>query len=488
MYFHNFPTIICFFFICYSALWTWIEGNDHKNQHTTQNSSQIYPGSREGAASWHDSNATVWIFGGKGFGAKKLSSAQLPTLDELWSFDIKTRLWKFYPNNEKNNSNQKPPACFGCVSCSYKNKAVMFGPSSTFVFDMERKSWSALPNNTASPQPRSQAAHWCDMEKGMMWMFGGATSDKKLDDFWKFSFNKLQWMEIKPKNNKSLIPGKCSKATTWRHPSGVLYMFGGSSSKLSTSNFWSYSPETLQWTKLGGTTGTTKCAGKYGKMGIASKKNYPGCREGAASWIDKNNNLWMFGGSGFDNFSTTAFAMPGLLSDLWMYNTSSHQWMWIGGLSREEGKPFFGKKGKADPRNMPGPREGAVPFFYENQLWLFGGAGHDVRGMDGILNDLWMYGVVKNSVSAEPTPQGPTEMPGDTISISFGFRVLIAILVLVLGLLVALSTCYSRECRIFRFKRHLRPVVKYKPVKVEMMQVPQPEISSPLNEQPSRNL
>ena len=469
-------------------MWTWIGGNNHKNQHTTQDGSQVYPGSRYGAASWYDSNAAVWMFGGTGFGAKRLSSPQLPRLDELWSFDIKQRLWKFYPNDNKTNNNQTPPACFGCVACSYKNRVLMFGPSNTFIFDMEKKSWSALHNSTASPKPRSQPAHWCDMEKGVMWMFGGTISNKKLNDFWKFSFDKLQWIEIKAKNNKSVSPGKCSKATTWMHPSGVLYMFGGSSSKLATSYFWSYSPGTLQWTKLGGTTGVTKCAGKYGEMGSASKKNYPGCREGAASWVDQHGNLWMFGGSGFDNFSTTAFAMPGLLSDFWMYNTSSHQWVWIGGLSREEGKPFFSEKGKANPRNIPGPRESAVSFFYETQLWLFGGAGHDVSGHDGILNDLWMYGVVKNTMSSAPSLQGPTEIPGDTISISFGFRVLIAILVLVLGLVVSLSTCYRKECRIFRFKHHLRPVVKYKPVKVEMMQVPQPEVSSPLNEQSSRNL
>lgn len=57
------------------ALWTWIGGNDHKNQHTTQNGSRVYPGSRNGAASWCDSNVTVWMFGGKGFGAKKIISS-----------------------------------------------------------------------------------------------------------------------------------------------------------------------------------------------------------------------------------------------------------------------------------------------------------------------------------------------------------------------------------------------------------------------------
>lgn len=470
------------------AFWTWIGGSNHRNQHTTIDGSQAYPGSRDGAASWLDSNSTVWMFGGKGYGIGRLTLAGYPTLDEFWSFDIKRRHWTFHPfDNKTSGGNQKPPPCFGCVSCSYKSKAVLFGPVSTFIFDMESKSWTALPNNTASPQPRSHAAHWCDTKKGVMWMFGGDTSNKKLDDFWKFSFKELQWKEIKPKNNKSVIPAKCSKTTTWMHPSGLLYMFGGSCPGLPTSHFWSYSPGTLQWTKLSGTEDSTKCAGRYGKMGIASKKNYPGCREGAASWVDKHGNLWMFGGSGMDNFSTASLPMPGLLSDFWMYNASSQQWVWVGGSSRGEGVPFFGEKGKPDPRNIPGPRESSVSFFYDNKLWLFGGNGHDVKQLDGFLNDLWMYGEVKIKMTVAPTLQG-TEVPGDTISISFGFRVLIALVVLVVGLVVAISACYSKECRIFRFKRHLRPVVKYKPVKVEMMQVPQPEVNSPLNEQPSRNL
>lgn len=463
-------------------------GSNVRDQHTTTlDGPQAYPGSRYGAASWLDSNTTVWIFGGKGYGIKKLTSAHIPVMDELWSFDIKKRHWNYHPFDNETGNKQKPPPCFGCVSCSYKNKAVMVGLSSTFVFDMERKSWTVLPNHTASPPPRSHAAHWCDTERGVLWLFGGETSNRKLDDFWKFSFKDLQWKEIKPKNNKSVVPAKCSKASTWMHPSGLLYMFGGSCPGGPSSYFWSYSPGTLQWTKLSGTTGSTKCAGKYGKMGIASIKNHPGCRVGASSWIDRDGNLWMFGGSGFDNFSTTVFATTGLLSDFWMYNASSHQWTWIGGLSRGEGVPFFGKKGKADPRNIPGPRDNAVSFSYDNQLWLFGGGGHDVKQRDGILNDLWMYGQVKINTTTAPTLQG-TKVPGDTISISFGFRVLIALLVLVLGLVISISTCYKKECRIFRLKRHLRPVVKYKPVKVEMMQVPQPEINSPLSEQPNRNL
>ena len=200
------------------------------------------------------------------------------------------------------------------------------------------------------------------------------------------------------------------------------------------------------------------------------------------TWIDKGD-LWMFGGSGFDNFSRGAYAQSGLLSDFWMFNTSSDQWVWIGGLSKSEGVPVFGEKGQPDMPNIPGPREGAVSFFFEETMWLFGGAGHDVKQFDGILNDLWMYEQLKMTI-----PTMVTEIPGDTINIPFGYRVLIAIFVLALGLLGTIFACYSKECRIFRLRRSLRPIVKYKPVKVEMMQVPQPEEHAPLEDPANSNL
>lgn len=461
-------------------MWTWSGGSNQRNQKTILDGIQDYPGSRYGACSWQDLNGTVWIYGGKGYGLNN------PILDELWSFDVERRHWNFHHFNNKTGSEQKPPPCFGCASCSYGNRAVVFGPLGTFIFDMNGKQWTSLRNLTLPPPPRSHAAFWCDTEKGILWMFGGhTTSDNKLGDFWKFSFKQMEWSNFKPKTNNSIIPVNCSRASAWIHPSDQLYMFGGSTPAGLTTNFWTFTPETLEWRKLSGITGPDKCAGQYGTMGIASKNNFPGCRDGAATWVDKQGNMWMFGGSGFDNFSRRAFAEPGLLSDFWMYNTSSQQWVWIGGLSKDEGMPAFGEKGKPGLQNLPGPREGSVSFYFGDQLWLFGGAGHDVRQSDGLLNDLWVYEQMKIT---NKIPTLPTEMPGDTINISFGFRVLIALFVLALGLMVSVCACYSKEFRIFRFRRRLRPVVKYKPVKVEMMQVPQPEEHAPLEEPPSRNL
>jgi hypothetical protein len=53
------------------------------------------------------------------------------------------------------------------------------------------------------------------------------------------------------------------------------------------------------WTWVSGSN-TTNQIGTYGTKGIANSSNVPGASSGAASWIDSNDNLWLFGGVGID--------------------------------------------------------------------------------------------------------------------------------------------------------------------------------------------
>jgi len=46
-------------------------------------------------------------------------------------------------------------------------------------------------------------------------------------------------------------------------------------------------------------------SGVYGTQGIPAPANVPGARYGAVSWADKNGNLWLFGGDGFDSTGQT---------------------------------------------------------------------------------------------------------------------------------------------------------------------------------------
>lgn len=105
----------------------------------------------------------------------------------------------------------------------------------------------------------------------------------------------------------------------------------------------------------------------------------------------------MFGGLGFD-----ANGNPGVLNDLWEYLRSSGEWLWLGGSSTIPAcssaasfcgvQGVYGTLGMPDAGNVPGGRVHAVSWTDSNgNFWLFGGAGYDGNGSDGILNDLWEF-------------------------------------------------------------------------------------------------
>ena len=41
--------------------------------------------------------------------------------------------------------------------------------------------------------------------------------------------------------------------------------------------------------------------GNYGQKGISNSSNIPSARDRSVSWIDNNNNFWLFGGYGYDS-------------------------------------------------------------------------------------------------------------------------------------------------------------------------------------------
>lgn len=52
----------------------------------------------------------------------------------------------------------------------------------------------------------------------------------------------------------------------------------------------------------------------------------PGPRQSASSWTDELDNLWLFGGLGYDKNEER-----GSLNDLWKYDVANNKWNWIDG-------------------------------------------------------------------------------------------------------------------------------------------------------------
>ena len=129
------------------------------------------------------------------------------------------------------------------------------------------------------------------------------------------------------------IPGRRTDASAWKDGTGNFWLFGGAGYDSAGNggrldDLWKLNPDARVWTWLGGNAiesgcgpipaGVTYCEGrpgKYGTQGAFSSENNPGARSGAATWVDKHGNLWLFGGYGMGG---TDKGM-GALNDLWEY-------------------------------------------------------------------------------------------------------------------------------------------------------------------------
>jgi N-acetylneuraminic acid mutarotase len=143
---------------------------------------------------------------------------------------------------------------------------------------------------------------------------------------------------------------------------------------------------TGQWTWMSGSEGDL-ATGTYGTRGVASAGNAPGARSGFGTWVDRSDNLWLFGGVGYSSMGT-----PNFLNDLWSYSPATNEWTWVTGSNLVQAFSVYGTLGVASPTNVPGARDiGATWTDNNGNFWLFGGVGADSHQNNGYLDDLWMF-------------------------------------------------------------------------------------------------
>ncbi len=194
------------------------------------------------------------------------------------------------------------------------------------------------------------------------------------------------------------LPGGRSSQVVWTDSSGNIWLFGGdgfdsSGSSGFLNDLWKYNPTTRQWAWMSGSKTAAKSQlGVYGTKGSPAKSNVPGGRTDAVGWADRKGNIWLFGGFGYDSQG-----IVGYLNDVWLFNSQTREWTWIGGSSAvgcddciQYG--VYGTLGVAAPRNTPAGRISATVWVgSDGSFWLFGGSGWDSVGSFGLLNDMWKY-------------------------------------------------------------------------------------------------
>jgi hypothetical protein len=180
-------------------------------------------------------------------------------------------------------------------------------------------------------------------------------------------------------------PDARRESVNWVDAAGDFWLFGGwSYAGRYVNDLWKF--DGTNWTRIGGSSDVS-LPGVYGTKGVAAPENMPGSRGESFSWVDRDGNLWLFGGSGFGS-RTNVWVV---LDDLWKFDGTN--WTWVGGSkSIYPQAGVYGARGEASSGNMPGARYGGVSWTdHAGNFWLFGGWGYDGAGDFGWLNDLWKF-------------------------------------------------------------------------------------------------
>ncbi|MGP8153301.1 MAG: carboxypeptidase-like regulatory domain-containing protein [Smithella sp.] len=360
----------------YFGMWTWVSGPNTSNQAGSYGTigdaaTGNVPGARSGSVSWIDSSGNLWLFGGSGYD----SAGNIDLLNDLWKFDSVNVNWTWVSGSKT----------YGQVG-SYGTKG------------------SAATGNV--PGARSGSVSWID-SSGNLWLFGGSGYDSAgnidlLNDLWKFDGTNWTWVSGSKTYGQAgsygkqgsaavgNVPGARSGSVSWIDSHGYLWLFGGwgwdyAGNVSFLNDLWKFDSVNVNWTWVNGSK-TSNQAGSCGTKGVAATGNVPGARQYSISWIDSSDNLWLFGGSGYDSAGDT-----GYLNDLWKFDGAN--WTWVSGFNIYGQAGSYGTKGSAAMGNVPGARVESVSWIDSSgNLWLFGGFGYDSAGnVADYLNDLWRY-------------------------------------------------------------------------------------------------
>jgi N-acetylneuraminic acid mutarotase len=375
--------------------WTWMDGPTTHSQPGNYGPLGVpgpdnRPGARNSAVSWTASTTEgLWLFSGKGRDAAGVEG----DLNDLWRYNPATGQWTWMKGRFSIHN-----------AGNYGTRGV------------------AHPDN--QPGPRQNAAYSADTS-GTLWLFGGRGRDSlgkegNLNDLWKFDsaaglwtwveggtlVNQVGYLDSPPTtgslssgrirlNQQNNTPGSNSGAAMCHDGQGNLYVFGGSGNSMFVNgtgvlgDLWMYNGQTGMWSIL---------AGRYDPdlapiypSGVGPSYCDPGGLVNAAMWFDKEGNLILFGGFGFDEQGNW-----GQMDNVWKFDMKGRHWEWVSGSKKvsTSANPIagsYGDLGVPSPTNHPGPRSGASNTITpdEDEHWLFGGEGYDGEGNYGLLGDLW---------------------------------------------------------------------------------------------------
>ncbi len=334
-----------------------------------------FPGRREKSQTWVDNYGNLWLFSGI------VTNATIQPYADLWRYDITTNMWTWV-SGEINNTT---------------GNYVDFGIASDISF----------------PKTRYGGFCWTD-DSNNLWLFSGDANHgsnnqfNNIDDVWKYNIdtNKWTWMKgINPNINdySNAVIGTLGVESPTNTPGGYG-MYEGSVWKTNDDYIylrgnllylWRYNMNTNSWTIINNNSNTN-----YGVQNIENITNTPPITQKAITWVDTNNNLWMFGGC-YDYIGNTGPKMN--YNTLWKFNTLTNKWVWIKGknpntiltsfLKNHPG--YYGIKGEENSLSLPMSRNKGINWIKNNNLFL--GYGNNYIDFEKKMLDIWKFNINTNN-------------------------------------------------------------------------------------------
>ncbi|HYV94306.1 MAG TPA: kelch repeat-containing protein [Chitinophagales bacterium] len=339
--------------------WTWVSGsnmaNDIENFGTQGVPSTLnHPSALYEACEWTDTSGMFWLYGG-------------------W---LNANLWKYNPSTNE---------------WTWVN-----GPGSSVIPPSYGTQGVADPANT--PGSRGYCAAAFTDKNNNLWLFGGLDNFYSAhNDLWKYDILTNEWTWMKGTNSAfdpgsygvqgvpatTNVPASRSEcAASWVDVSGNFWLFGGWTGSGTLNDLWRYNPATNEWTWMKGSS-STGASGVYGTKGVANATNCPGARACYTKWNDGNDNLYLFGGSELLN---------GLLyNDVWKYNISTNEWVWISGTNQSNSAANATSLCTQDVNFYPSGKWESRACWVDpcKKFWFFGGTS--LNDISGVQNDLWKF-------------------------------------------------------------------------------------------------
>ena len=367
--------------------WTWVTGVDPTifssnpiGVYGTRGvpSTTTTPGGRHWAASWIDTNDTLWLFGGIGYDA----NGNWGLLNDLWKFTSGTGQWTWVSGSDTNGS--------------------------TSIVGVQ-----GVADAANTPGDRDNVASWTDAQSNL-WLYGGFGDDptaqrrNALGDLWKFDTSTSMWTwvggvtsvnapTIYPPlgtGTANATPGGRIGSVTWTDKSGNFWLFGGEANLDANTggqqnDLWKYSPASGTWSWMQGSQ-TSYATPSFGALGIADATHGPGALSGALTWTDASGQLWLFGGNWYD-VSVFPWELH-YANQLWEFRPATGHWTWVSGSPDPDVGGSYGTLGTGAPSNVPGSRYLPVGGIDgQGNFLLLGGGGYGGPNEFGVLNDLWKF-------------------------------------------------------------------------------------------------